>query len=221
MTLTLPQRPAMTALLFGASLAFGALVAQAPMMAVGILGLAGIVALAFAAPVAHLVSLIALTAIVPFGLQNQYGFGGGTDSAGLLLSDVFLLTGLASAAWTLLRFPPRRAMLVVALVVIAFLGIATLEFVRALYLGRAASVAGAELRVLMGFGVALIAIPIVRDTARRRRLFLGLGVVAIMLGLWGIAQWSLSIDFAVAEDAGLREGVSYTSSGKGQIQGGL
>jgi hypothetical protein len=96
-----------------------------------------------------------------------------------------------------------------------------LEFVRALSLGRDASIAGAELRVLMGFGVALIAIPILRDAAQRRRLFLGLGVVAIILGLWGIAQWSLSIDFAAAEDAGLREGVSYTSSGKGQIQGGL
>src|SRR5688572_26564226 len=102
MTLTLPQRPVMTGLLFGASLAFGVLVAVAPSMAAGMLGFGGIIALAFAAPVAHLVTLIALTAIVPFGLQNQYGFGGGTDSAGLLLSDVFLLTGLASAAWTLL-----------------------------------------------------------------------------------------------------------------------
>jgi hypothetical protein len=221
MTLALPQRTVMTGLLFGASLAFGVLVAQVPMMAAGLLALAGITALAFATPVAHLVILIALTTIVPFGVQNEYGLGGGTDAAGLLVSDVFLLTGLASAAWTLLRFPPRRAMSVAALVVIAFLGIAVLEFVRALSLGRDASIAGAELRVLMGFGVALIAIPILRDAAQRRRLFLGLGVVAIILGLWGIAQWSLSIDFAAAEDAGLREGVSYTSSGKGQIQGGL
>ncbi len=221
MPLTLPQRPFMTGMLLGASLLFGVLVAQDPKLAAGVLGLGGIIALAFVAPVAHLIALIALTAIVPFGIQNQYGIGGGTDSAGLLLSDVFLLTGLASAGWTLLRFPPRRAMLVVALAIIAFLGIAALEFLRALYVGRAASVAGAELRVLMGFGVAVIAIPILRDRARRTRLFMALGAVAILLGLWGIAQWSLSIGFAEAEDAGLREGVSYTSSGRGQIQGGL
>ena len=221
MTLTLPQRPFMTATLFGASLAFGVLVAQQPRLAAGLLGLAGIIALAFLAPAAHLTVLIALTAIVPFGIQNQYGIGGGEDQAGLLISDVFLLTGLAGAAWNLLRFPPRRAMLVVALAIIAFLGIAALQFVRALYIGRSASISGAELRVLMGFGVALIAIPILRDAATRRRLFLGLGIVAILLGLWGIAQWSLAIDFAAAEDAGLRQGVSYTSSGKGQIQGGL
>ena len=221
MTLTLPQRTLTTGLLLGASLVFGVLVAQAPALAAGVLGLGGIIALAFVAPVAHLVVLIALTAIVPFGIQNQYDVGGGPDSAGLLLSDVFVLTGLASAAWTLLRFPPRGAMRVVALVTIAFLGIAALEFLRALYMGRAASIAGAELRVLMGFGVVLIAIPILRDGARRRRLFVGLGFVAILLGLWGIAQWTLSIDFAAAEDAGLREGIRYTSSGKGQIQGGL
>ena len=222
MTLTLPQRPVITgAVLFGASLAFGVLVAQFPQGAAGLLLLAGVIALAFAAPVVHLVVLVALTALVPFGLQNQYGIGGGEESAGLLISDVFLLTGLASAAWALLRSPPRRTMLVVVLAVAVFLGIAALEFARALYMGRGSSIAGAELRVLMGFGAALIAIPIVQDAASRKRLFLGLGVVAILLGLWGIAQWTLSIDFAAAEDAGLRQGVSYTSSGKGQIQGGL
>jgi hypothetical protein len=221
MTLALPQRTLTTGLLLGASVLFGALIAQAPALAVGMLGLAGIVALAFVAPVAHLVLLIALTAIVPFGIQNQYGVGGGPDSAGLLLSDVFVLTGLASAAWTLLRFPPRGAMRVATFAIIAFLGIAALQFLRALYLDRAASIGGAELRVLMGFGVMLIAIPILRDAAGRRRLFVGLGGVGILLGLWGIAQWSLSIDFAAAEDAGLRQGIAYTSSGKGQIQGGL
>jgi O-antigen ligase len=220
MTLALPQQRWLTVGLLGASLAFGALVAQAPQLAVGVLGLAGVVVLAFAAPVAHLLILIGITAIVPFGIQNQYGVGGGADSAGLLISDVFVLTGLAAAALALLRSPPRRSRLVLAAVAL-FLAIAMFQFMRAIYIGRTPSIAGAELRVMLGFGVALMAIPILSDAARRRRLFMGLGVIAILLGLWGIAQWTFAIDFAAAEDAGLREGVRFTSSGKGQIQGGL
>lgn len=221
MTLAIPQRPHVTAALFGWSVLFGILVAKSPSLAVGLLGLAGVIALAFAWPTAHLVLFIAITAIVPFGIQNQYGIGGGAGQAGLLVSDVFLLTGLAGAALSLVRIPPRRTLLIVALALIAFLAIAALQFLRALYIGRAPSIAGAELRVLMGFGTFLVAIPVLRDPGRRRRLFVGLGLVAVALGLWGVAQWTFSIGFAAAEDAGLREGIRYTSSGRGQIQGGL
>src|SRR5688500_19582398 len=66
-----PLFPYTTLFRSGASVAFGALVAVAPAMAVAVLGLGAIIALAFAAPVAHLVTLIALTAIVPFRSEEH------------------------------------------------------------------------------------------------------------------------------------------------------
>lgn len=222
MTVALPQRAWLVLpAVLGASVLFAVVVAKAPFLAVGALGAAAVAVLAFAAPVAHLVILIGLTALVPFSIQNQFGIGGGTDSAGLLLSDVFLFTGFARAAWVLLKEPPRRTLLVAVAVLVVFLAAASAQFLRAVYLGASPSIAGTEFRVLLGFGVVLLAIPILRDPAARRRLFAGLGLIAILLGLWAIAQWSLNISFFGSKDAGLREGVRFTTAGKGQIQGGL
>ncbi len=59
-----------------AAVLFGAIVAVKPFAALGLLGLAGIVVVAFVWPVAHLTAILAVTAIVPWAIQNQYGFGG-------------------------------------------------------------------------------------------------------------------------------------------------
>lgn len=222
MTAVLPQRPWMVLpLVAAASVVFAAAVVKAPLLAAGALAAGAVTLLAFAAPVAHLTILIGLTALVPFSVQNQFGFGGGYDSSGLQVSDVFLFTGLARAGWVIVRDPPRRTLLLAVVALAVFLVLAGLQFIRAVYLGTPPSVAGTELRVLLGFGVMIVALPILRDPRARQRLFAGLGVLAILLGLWAIAQWTLNISFFGSKDAGLREGVRFTTAGKGQIQGGL
>ena len=50
---------------------------------------------------------------------------------------------------------------------------------------------------------------------------MGLVGVGIAVGLWGLVQWTIDIPFTASEDAGVREGVRFTSGGRGQIQGGL
>ena len=71
------------------------MVAVKPFAALGLLAFAGIVTVAFVWPVAHLTAILAVTSIVPWAIQNQYGFGGG---AGLVLSDVLILTSASCAS---------------------------------------------------------------------------------------------------------------------------
>lgn len=205
----------------GAVLLCGAMLAIQPMLVFALIGAAIVLRLAFAAPVLNLVLLIALTAIVPFGLQNRFGIGGGTGAPGLLLSDALLAAGLARAGYTILRKPLERRLLLPALLVAAFMATAGLQAVRGLALGRDLSTVGAEFRVLLGFGTFLVALPILADRQLRNKLLRSLPVVGLMLGLWGIGQWVFDVGFAEAGDAGVREGIRLTSSGRGQIQGGL
>lgn len=223
MTAALPYRPWLTApLAFGGALLFGAAVARQPALAAGLVGLGLVALLAFAAPVAHLWILIVLTAIVPYELQNRFGIGGGAGSAGLLLSDVFLITGLARASWALSRRPPEGIRMVVSGLLVVFLGLAAIQLVRGVVqFGRAPSEVGAEFRVLLGFGAALIALPLLEEKAARDRLARGFAAFALLLGAWGLTQWIVDIPFAEAGDVGVREGVSFTTAGRGQVQGGL
>ncbi len=103
----------------------------------------------------------------------------------------------------------------------AFLAIVFLQAVHGLEVGRSASQVGYELRVLLGFSVFAIAMPIVADPDGPRRLAIGLMTVGLLLGLWGLAQWSLGIEEISESGVGVREGISFTSTGRGQLQGGL
>jgi O-antigen/teichoic acid export membrane protein len=199
----------------------GALSAVEPKLAVGLVVGGLLLALPFVVPVAHLLLLILVTAVVPFDVQNGLAFGGGAGSPGLFPSDILLLGGLARAGLVLLDTPldrrPRWALSLVGI----FLLLACLQLVHGLSVGNDAGTSGAELRVLLGLGSAVIALPILADAAQRTRLFKGLVGVGLAVGLWGLVQWTVDIPFTSSEDAGVREGVRFTSAGRGQIQGGL
>ncbi len=199
----------------------GALAAADPKLAVALVAGVLLLALPFAAPVAHLVLLLLITAIVPFDVQNSFAFGGGQGSPGVLLSDVLLLGGIARAALVLLdtrlERRPRWALAVVSVLMTA----AVLQMLHGLNAGADAGTGGTELRVLLGLGALVIALPILAEPSQRAALFKGLIIVGLAVGLWGLVQWTIDMPFLASQDAGVREGVRFTSAGRGQIQGGL
>lgn len=201
-------------------LVVGAASGARPTISIGVAVGLGSLLLAFRAPTANLVALVFLTAVVPYGLQNQFGVGGGAESPGLLLSDLLLLAGLTWAVLGLSAPALRTRELVVAVGILAFLCLAILQFVHGLNAGSDRSRAGAELRAVLGFGTFLIALPLLTTTRSRRRLMAAMLVVAIALGGWGLIQWLGNFSFGAAGDVGVRSGVRLTSSGTGQLQGG-
>jgi O-antigen/teichoic acid export membrane protein len=216
-----PRLSPVPALAVTGAVLIGALAAVDPKLAVAVVGGGLLIALPFVAPVAHLVLLVLVTAIVPYDVQNAVAFGRGAGSPGLLPSDVLLIGGLLRAGLVLLDTPlTRRARWLLAGLV-AFLGLALLQAVHGVRAGHDAGVAGAELRVLVGFGAAIVALPILADPGSRERLFKGLLAAGMAIGLWGIVQWTIDIPFTAAGDAGVRAGVRFTEGGRGQIQGGL
>lgn len=200
--------------------AVGALAGSRPAIAVALVGGVLLMMLAFVAPVAHLLLLVFVTAIVPYGLQNSFAFGGGAGSPGLLLSDLLLVGGFLRGGLMLLNTPLERRQRLVLTLIFAFLALAVLQFVQGYRAGHDAAAAGLELRNLLGFGAAVIVLPILLDPAARGRLLKGLVVVGLALGLWGLAQWLLVIPFNDA-DLGVRQGIAGTTAGRGQLQGGL
>lgn len=211
-----------TAIALAVALALGALTGLAPELAVAAVGALTVLVMAFLFPVTHLMLLLVLTAIVPYLVQNTYGVGGGAGSSGLLVSDLFLMTGLLRATLELLRRPPGPGPALAAALMVAFMALATGQYVSGVLAGHEMSAAGAELRALVGFGAVLVALPILSDEQGRDRLLRGLVLCGLALGLWGLAQWTLNLSFGDGTgDFGVREGVSLTSSGRGQLQGGL
>ena len=103
----------------------------------------------------------------------------------------------------------------------AFLGVAALQALHGLHAGNQPADVAADLRAVLGWGTALIALPILAEPAARTRLLRGLVVVGLLLGLWGIAQWTLNLPLASSGDTGVRAGVSLTTAGRGQLQGGM
>jgi O-antigen ligase len=213
----LPDR-AMVPLACGAAVVFGAVVAVKPFLALGLLGVAVIATVAFVWPVAHLTIILAVTAIVPWAIQNQYGFGAG---AGLVLSDVLILIALLRVLMILGRQPlqPRRTLAMAAIG--GMLVIAGLQAVRGWRYGFELGQVGYEFRVLLGWSTVAIAIPLLADPGARARLLKGMLGVGIAVGIYGLLQYFEFLTFFAEGQAGLREGVRFTSSGKGQIQGGL
>jgi hypothetical protein len=188
--------PALLAALLGlGALVAGAISATMPIVAVGAVGLALVLAFAFHAPVAHLLTLVALTALVPLALQNRV-------SPLVLPSDVLLLAGLVRAAFVLAQLRLERRALLVAGMALAFLGVVVVALMHATYLGRSIGGTGAEARTLLGLATLLVALPILYDPVARRRLARGLVALGIALGVWGVAQFALQIRFDVPTDLG-------------------
>jgi O-antigen ligase len=202
----------------GAAAILGALVAVNPIVPVALLGFAGIVALAFLRPVAHLTLLLAVTTIVPYGIQNQYGFAGGS---GLVLSDALILLALLRSALILGRHPFDTRRLLAFGAVGGLLAVAALQAVRGWSHGADVGQVGYEFRVLLGWSAVAIAWPLLADRASRERLLKGMLGVGIAIGVYGLLQYFELLTFYAQGQAGLREGVRFTSTGKGQIQGGL
>ncbi|MFD7976476.1 O-antigen ligase family protein [Streptomyces sp. NPDC059071] len=200
-----------------AALVFGALLPGDPLTAVGAVV---VIPLALGAPVAALSVLIAVTVLVPFEVQDQFSLVGGSGRPGLLLVDVLMLLGMCRVAWLVLS---RRLQLDKPLLVAA---VVTLVLAVALAWGIArgadVSEAGHETRrVMLGVGAFVLAWPVVRDKAARRRLEGALIALGLALGLWGLVQWGFSIDYTSSADVGIRRGVDLTSAGRGSLQGGL
>lgn len=215
----IPQALVASALV-AATVAAAVAASSQPKLVLGASATACVFVLAFRMPVLNLSILLFLTAVVPFGLLNQFSVGGGVNSPGLLASDLFLLAGLAWATLTLPSVPlDRRRSLYLAGMVI-FLLIVVLQALHGLRLGYLRNVVGQEGRVLLGFGTFLIALPLLVHPPSRRRLSGALLVVAILLGLWGMLQWVGHLTFGAAGDVGVRSGVRLTSGGVGQLQGG-
>lgn len=219
MTFAIPRHHLILVAAIGAAASCGFVVAASPLIAVAVVAAAALFALAFLMPVANLTLLLLVTAVVPYTVMNSYGFGYGAGSAGLILSDILLLAALARSALALLGTPldPRR-MAVLSLMVI-LLAVLSVQALRAVVSGAPVSSAGFELRGLLGWSTLLVAMPIVADPAARERLFRGMAVVGVCLGLWGMAQYFGNITLLQGGDAGVRSNLEFTNAIS--IQGGL
>ena len=203
----------------GATVA-GAVTAAQPKLALGLVAAAVLAFVALRHQVAALGLLLFLTCIVPYGVQNRLGVGGGEQAPGLLLSDLLLISGIGGALLTLARERLDRRRAVFAALLVLFLAAALGQFVHGLAAGGERSRAGQELRVLLGFGSFLIVMPLLADVDRRRRVLGTLLGLSIALGAWGLIQWFGHLSLGAAGDVGVRAGVRLTSSGSGQLQGG-
>jgi hypothetical protein len=200
----------------GLAAASGAVAGVEPKVAVVLVCGGFLLALAFRRPVETLALIVFLTAVVPYGVQNQFGIGSGVS---LLLSDVLLAIGLAVAVPRLFELRLSRRELMLCALIGAIVGLAVVAFVRGVHLGHGLSQPGFELRTLAGLTTALLTLPVLAEPRARQR-FLGLLlVVAIALGAWGLVQWFGNIAYS-AGDVGIRPGVRLTSAGQGQLQGG-
>ncbi len=199
--------------------AYGALIASRPLVATALAVVVFTVALAFLAPVAHLGVLLFLTTIVPYSISNRYL--GLSVGPGVLLSDLFLLTGLARAAVTLARarLDPRR--IAVLCLLVAFSLWTLLAAYTGLLRGHSLSQVGLELRELGGFAAAITAMAVLLDPKSSTRLARVLLMLGLTLGTWGLLQWLGGLRFESAGDFGVRAGVSYAPGARGQVQGGL
>lgn len=217
MTVVLPPRLRWAIPVSVLVLGLGLLVSRSPLLVLGLTGATAVVVLAFAAPAVNLALIIFATTIVPYSVQNQLA---GSGSRGLVLSDLLLLAGLLRAAPEIvggLRVGRRQRLVLASLA--AFLLVVVFQFVRGVVMGSDVSVAGAEMRTLLNFSTFVVAIPILADRQARERLLNGLLLTGLLLGLWGMAQWLFDITFE--GEFGVREGIRLTTSGRGQLQGGL
>ena len=195
----------------------GALIGVKPAAGLALVGVIALVGLAFVAPMTQLTMLLFVVALVPYGIQNSLSPPG----AGLVPSDLLLLTGLFRAAIALLREPLDRRRLLALGLLVGFLAIVMLQAVHGVQDGRSTSQVGYELRVLLGFSTFAIAVPILADRRGPRQMATALMGLGLLLGLWGLAQWGLGIKEIAESGLGVREGINFAPEGSGQLQGGL
>jgi O-antigen ligase len=209
-------------LLAGLAMLLGVLAARHPSYAVAIAALLIVTLLAFLAPVTHMTILLALTAIVPYSVADAYHVGGGgTGNSGLQVSDLFLLTGFLRAALVLPRLRLSRRQLVTVALVAVTCAFTLFEAWQGLHAHQPLSEVGAEFRALGGgFAFALIVMTTLEDRGAHPRVIRALALLGLCVGLFGIAQWFAGTSFN-GTDFGVRSGVSLTSGGVGQLQGGL
>ena len=203
----------------GCMAVFGLAITVMPVLAGGMVVLAAVTAFVLAAPLATLLLIVFTTALVPYELQNE--LSGGAGSPGLLPSDLLLILGIGAVTFTLFHRRLDRRRLVYAIAIAAFIVVCIVQFAHGLSSGHNMSEAGGEFRQLLGFGAFLLAVPLLDDIRARPRLLKGMLVIAIALGAWGLLQWVLQLSFTAAGDVGVRQGVAFTTTGRGQIQGGL
>jgi O-antigen ligase len=198
----------------------GAAGVKQPEMVLGLVAAAGLTTLVFRAPAIAVSGLLLLTAVVPYGIQNQLGIGGGEGSPGLLLSDVLLFAGLAWAFLALAEQRVARREFAIAIGALVLVAVVILQFIHGVRAGHELGRAGQDLRVLLSIALCVIVFPLLSEERMRRQFEIGLLLCALALGLWGVAQWFGHIQLGAAADVGVRTGVRLTTAGKGQLQGG-
>ncbi len=210
-----------TALVAILAVVIGTLAGRHASYAIALAALAAVTLLAFKMPVTHLTILLFLTAIVPYTIQNRYhAGGGGAGSSGLLASDLFLFTGMLRTFMVLPHLRLTRRQVVTAALVVAFCVWTAFEAWQGFRANYGVSEVGAEFRTLAGgIGTTLLVMTVLEGEGAKPRMLRGLVLLGLALGLWGIAQWTLHLNFGV--DFGVRAGVNLTSGGTGQLQGGL
>jgi hypothetical protein len=208
-------------LLAGWATIFGILIAGSPKLAVAALAAVAVLTLSLTAPLAVLVVLLALTALLPYEVQHSFAIGASATSPGLLFSDALLLAGLLRVILVVPQMALERRRTIVVAVTACFVLVILVQAVRGVQQGHDFSALGAEFRNLLGFATVLIAMPLLDDAKVRQRLLGWMLALGLALGLWGIAQWVAHINFGVGGDVGVRQGVSLTTNGLGQLQGGL
>jgi hypothetical protein len=195
----------------------GAVSYAQPRLLAGAMAAAVVAVVAWRRPVGNLVWIVFLTAVVPYGVQKLVG----VSHPGLLPSDLLLIVGLgwAVTAWLSIRLAGRWTAYGLGLAV--FIVFMAMQTVHGLRDGASLNDAGTEFRIQLALGAFFLSVPVLVDDRARPRLLRGLLIVAIALGVWGILQYTVNIPIAAFHDAGVRAGVALTSSGKGQVQGGL
>lgn len=199
----------------------GLLAGTRPTMAVAAAAGTLIVALPFIAPATFVTLVVLVGALVPVDLQNRFGLGVGAGASGLLLLDLLILAGLSWAVLAIVTRPiDRRTASVLALTAL-FLFLSVVQLAHGLSLGYSPSDAGADMRNLLGLVTLILVLPLAMDgEAGRRRLYVGLIVAGLVLGVWGNAQWVLGIGNDFSEEIGITDGVAQTTSGVGKLMGG-
>jgi O-antigen ligase len=194
-----------------AAIVGGTLAAASPKLAFGVLASALVVVLALRAPVAHLLLLVAIAVTLPPEILNQLSVGGGVGAAGMRPTDVLIVTGCLRVVLELGDVRLDRRRFSVAAMVAAFLAIATVQLLHGLR-GYWTPDVVAEFRVLFGVAALFLALPISARDDQLRRLGRGLVVIGIGLGLWGIAQWVLHLQFENA--AAAIQGSGFATAGR-------
>ncbi|HEV2059283.1 MAG TPA: O-antigen ligase family protein [Solirubrobacteraceae bacterium] len=199
----------------------GVLAGTRPTLAVAAAAGTLIMALPFIAPATFVTLVVLVGALVPVDVQNRFGLGVGAGASGLLLLDLLIVAGLSWAVLAIVTRPiDRRTMSVLALTAL-FLFLSVVQLAHGLSLGYSPSDAGADMRNLLGLVTLILVLPLAMDgEGGRRRLYVGLIVAGLVLGVWGNAQWILGIGNDFSEEIGITEGVAQTTSGAGKLMGG-